>query len=287
MSIFIVKIKNNIVGVFDNMDIALNYVYGLLNSNLISNREKVIIYNYKINTSIILFEYIVDLKYNITKKATINYSNLVDDNLYEDESSISSSFVETIKYNVREESSETLSLSSSSSSEDTEVVEERKKMLKTIMENHNKLGQEKINIIHDINMLKKESELQKEKINIYENDLALYYKFKNTRMTNPNFVIPMLFIEKYEIFVKMDNDNDISFDRFIEIYSPTTIKTSYDDLFIDNNDYKATTNNNQSNYNAVLSESSESSELSESSGLSETFSNASNSKLLAAINNSN
>jgi len=95
MSTFIVKIKNNIAGVFDNVDLALDYVYGLLNSNLISNREKVIIYNYKINTSIILFEYTVDLKYDVTKKATINYSNLVGNNLYEEESSISSSISES------------------------------------------------------------------------------------------------------------------------------------------------------------------------------------------------
>ena len=92
MSIFLLKIKNNISGLFDNIDLALNHVYSLLNCNLISIKDKVIICNYKINTSIVLFEYTVDLKYNITKKSNINYSNLSSDTLYEDDSSISSSF---------------------------------------------------------------------------------------------------------------------------------------------------------------------------------------------------
>ena len=277
MSIFLLKIENNISGIFDNIDLALNHVYSLFNCNLISIKDRVIICNYKINTSIVLFEYTVDLKYNITKRSNINYSNLSSDTLYEDDSSISSSFClpnknntlisESISELISESISESLS-ESLSESEDSFIVEQRKKEMKDFMEKQNQLGQERINITHNINMLKINAEREKEKYNIYENDLNLYNKFKNIKLTNNNFIIPILFEEKYNLFKKLDETNNISFDSFNQYYKPEIIKTSYDDLFINNN-------------SEISSESTSSYE----SNISETYSNTSNTNLLVATNN--
>ena len=74
MSIYLIKINNNILGVYNDIDLALDYVYGLKNSNLIIKTTNIYIYKYKINSSIILEEYSIDLTYQITTKYTLDYT---------------------------------------------------------------------------------------------------------------------------------------------------------------------------------------------------------------------
>ena len=49
MNSFLIKNNNNIVGVFNDLELSLNYVYSLINSNLIKKTSNVVIYEYKIN----------------------------------------------------------------------------------------------------------------------------------------------------------------------------------------------------------------------------------------------
>ena len=105
------------------------------------------------------------------------------------------------------------------------------------MVEQNKLGQQKIDIMHKLNMLKKQKEKLEELKNVYENDLKIYYKIKEEILKKKNYTISELFIEKYKVFNHLEINSTISFENFNLLYRPETLSTSYDDLFI-SNDYE-------------------------------------------------
>jgi hypothetical protein len=63
---------------------------------------------------------------------------------------------------------------------------------------------------------------EKEKINRkkseYEEDEKLYKQFKKILESNENFEIPPLFVEKFEIFKQLEENDEISFDNFFKYY---------------------------------------------------------------------
>ena len=69
------------------------------------------------------------------------------------------------------------------------------------------------------------------------------------------FIIPKLFEQKFILFKKLENENNLNFDSFITNYTNDKIDTSYKDLFEtdtfkyklqnnENNNYDSVTNNN-------------------------------------------
>jgi len=48
---------------------------------------------------------------------------------------------------------------------------------------------------------------------------------------NPYFIIPELFINKYDLFSTLEHNNDLNLDSFISNYVKEEITTSYFDLF--------------------------------------------------------
>jgi len=145
MNIYVIKINNILSGVYESLDIALDYVYSLKNSNLINKNNNVLIQYFKINSCIILDEYVIDLSYDIKKVSKINYNKLDLFDNYEDDSQTDT----TNDLSIYQSSSDTISINSSE--------EERiKKKNKDIIEIQNKLNQNKIDTIHKLNLLKKE-----------------------------------------------------------------------------------------------------------------------------------
>jgi hypothetical protein len=211
MSILLVKYKNNIIGVYDTLENATNYIYGLYNSKFINN--KVYIQEFKVNTNIIVNEYDVNLEYCITKKINLNYSEINE--IYEDDS-LSISSLES--YN------EKISLGSSEK-------ERIKKNQKEYLKKQNLIGQEKIEITHELNLLKEKQKLIDESMKEFNSDKELYYKFKNIKETSSNFIIPFMFDEKYKAFEYLESNNSLDFENFKKKYKPTQIKTTFDDLF--------------------------------------------------------
>lgn len=245
MSSYLIKCNNNILGIYDDLNVALDYVYSLINANLIKKILNVIIYEYKINSCIIYNEYIIDVNYNILNKSMINYNKIIKDfsdnnntEIYDSESSYVSSSI------------------------DTEEKYIKKKQEREILQEQNKIAQEKINIVHDINMFKEQLKKREELLNQYNYDLELYNKFKDLKKNNPLFAIPNMFEQKYNIFNFLDNNNNLSYENFIETYKPIKMKTEYDPMF------------------ESLSESNNSS-------ISEIFSNADDNKLFIATNQGN
>jgi hypothetical protein len=101
------------------------------------------------------------------------------------------------------------------------------------------IAQEKINITHNINLLKKEKEKLENDMNVYNLDLKLYYKFKNLLLENKKFILPELFENKYNIFKQLDDKGQLSFDNFVLLYNNESISTDYDGIFNNTpNDYE-------------------------------------------------
>jgi len=90
-----------------------------------------------------------------------------------------------------------------------------------------KLAEDKIILQHKINMLKVQKERIEESKEIYNNDIKLYNKFKQNLITDSNFIIPELFIDKYSILKKLDNENRLDWDNFFKEYNHNNIYGDY------------------------------------------------------------
>jgi hypothetical protein len=238
MNTFIIKINNVLSGVYDNLDLALDYIYSLNCSNLLTNNHNVIIQEIKINSFIILEEYNIDLDFKITKKNKINYNKRInfnhnieyeDDSISETTNDLKSEQSNTTYENTRKiNSKDNISITSSEQ-------DRQKKKFKDFLKKQNELGQSKIDMVHQINLLKKEQEKIKEEENIYENDLILFNKFKLEKEKNIKFIIPYMFEDKFNIFNKLDAESKISFENFKENFIPKKMITTYSNLFEESN----------------------------------------------------
>lgn len=93
------------------------------------------------------------------------------------------------------------------------------------------LGQQKLDVLSHINKLKLEKQKMIEKKNKYDYDLNLYYKFKQMKTDDFSFDIPLMFKDKYYLFERLENNNDLSFEAFMDNYVEVHIGTKYDDMF--------------------------------------------------------
>jgi hypothetical protein len=116
-----------------------------------------------------------------------------NDNYYETDESISKN--EDNSFEIYEEDSICLTTENSEDSLEQEKQIQNKK--KYIAE-QNKLGQDKILITHQLNLLKEQSKQEEEEENKYNTDIELFNQFKNIKIKNTSFVIPFLFDEKYK-----------------------------------------------------------------------------------------
>ena len=89
----------------------------------------------------------------------------------------------------------------------------------------------KAEIQNSINELKKKKEKMEESKRVYEVDLELYKKFKKIKGSNETFMIPEMFIDKYELLEGLEKDNKLCWENFYELYTPKNLLTGYDKLF--------------------------------------------------------
>ena len=86
-------------------------------------------------------------------------------------------------------------------------------------------------IQYKLNLLKKDKEKLEEKKNIFEIDKKLYFNFKESLETDNDFIVPEIFINKYKIFRKLDEENNINWEDFNKFFIPEDLNTSYNSLF--------------------------------------------------------
>ena len=105
-----------------------------------------------------------------------------------------------------------------------------------------KLAKQKVDLQHNINLLKVYKERIEESKRIYENDLKLFNLFNENLKNDPNFIISDLFIEKYKLFNKLKESNKLSWEEFTKEYKQENYYgdyfgvNQYEDMFIYDND---------------------------------------------------
>jgi hypothetical protein len=95
------------------------------------------------------------------------------------------------------------------------------------------MAKQKMEIQHKINLLKVQKEKMEESKRVFDNDLKLFNLFHDSKKKDINFVIPELFKKKYDIMIKLDSDNKLTWNDFIKEYN--TGENNYDDYFVLNN----------------------------------------------------
>jgi hypothetical protein len=203
---FVLYLNNNLLGIFDNENALNNFIKGGIQNNFFKNEN--------IRTE----QYIMNSCYKITQ------SVLPKNQIKE---------IVPIK-----------------SQEDQKKAKELKKeKAKKIEELYNsesfqKVLQEKIDVVTDINKIKYDKKLMVEKNKLYNEDLKLFDLFTKEKEKNPNFVVPALFELKFPIFDTLTKANNLSFETFMEEYEKVKPENNYD-MFTSNNYEKTFEKNNK------------------------------------------
>lgn len=187
---YLIQYNNKILGLYDNYDLALDFIAGCLYNNFINN--DIIIKKYYVNSCYCISEHIITKDYfKFKEKKDI-------------EKQISS----TTKYNSEE------------------------------LDN---IAKQKIELQHNINLLKFQKKSIEESKILYENDYKLYKLFTENKQKDSTFLIPEIFIEKFDLMTKLDKDDNLSWNSFMNEYQHKNLynqyfnSNNYEDQFIDNN----------------------------------------------------
>jgi len=128
-----------------------------------------------------------------------------------------------------------------------EVNMEPKKLQEYLnSDEYKKLAQERTDTKHEINILKLKKKKYEEEKQVFESDLKIYYQFKKAKEQD-NFEMPDMFIIKYDIFKKLEENNQLTFELFKEEWDKVKPKNNYN-LF-NANSYEETFTNKQSELN--------------------------------------
>jgi dGTP triphosphohydrolase len=149
MSIYIIKIDNTILGVFNDLQLAIDYSYSISKAQLLV-KDTIKIFNYKQNSNILLEEIDLKLTEEVTKILTMGYDKNVE-----------------------------------TKQETIEEIKKKNEEKRKYVEEQNEIGQEIIEIKHKMNILKLKKEKMKETENIYETDLKLYNTIKKDNINVP------------------------------------------------------------------------------------------------------
>jgi hypothetical protein len=84
---------------------------------------------------------------------------------------------------------------------------------------------------YNINLLKQKKEKIEEQKRVYKNDYDIYIKFKKFKTDSSVFIVPELFQKKYELFNKLESENNLSWETFNTHYVKENLNTSYSNLF--------------------------------------------------------
>ena len=93
---------------------------------------------------------------------------------------------------------------------------------------YKEMQQDKIDINHQLNELKLEKKRLKELEAEYTSNLNLYKHFVETKNKNKEFKIPELFILKFNIYEKLDEENNLNFESFKNIWNKEKPKNEYE-----------------------------------------------------------
>lgn len=214
MENFLIKYKNKIIGVYNDLEQAKLFINSCISNNLMTDTVDILVYKtnscYCINTININLKNGIETKTQIIETKTPIIEKKIP--IIETKTPV---VVKEIDYN------DPLFL---------------------------KLADDKIVLQHKINLLKVQKERITESKEIYDNDIKLYSKFKEILNKDVAFIIPELFKEKFNLFKKLDEENKLNWESFMNKYAHSNIYTdfklnSYDDSFVNSDNKKKYFNN--------------------------------------------
>lgn len=207
--------KSNVIGVFENYDMCCDFVKSVENLGWATQFK---IVKFKINSCIKEYEKQISfLENNIEEENT----NLFIDN----------------KKEIKVEKSKEIK------TETKEIKKKKKKEAKVKQKEQ-----------YNINLLKAQREKIIESKNKYDVDLKLYNEFKKKVNDDITFEVPDMFEEKFNIFKKLDDENNLSWDTFAAEFKEKDFNGRFSNIFEVSNEF------DQKFCNNVKIESSESSE---------------------------
>jgi len=244
--IIILKHNNKICGYYSKKSAVDTFVNSCINCKFIKETDKIELEYYETNSFILKKTEQYNNKNDVKiKEKTIK----INKNMYEDFSdsdttsvdfeNVSSSSSDSNKILLLDndtDSEKSLILNEDNKSEDlftldAEAFLQKKKDQRIQQQKIIELGQQKIDIMSQINKLKLDKKKMEEKKTKFDYDLELYKKFKKMKEKDFSFDVPVMFKNMYDLFEKLDNNNDLSFESFIENYVEEKILTQYDDIF--------------------------------------------------------
>jgi hypothetical protein len=104
------------------------------------------------------------------------------------------------------------------------------------------ITKQKVELQHKINMLKQQKKKIEESKTTYENDYKLFELFTESKQKDPNFVIPEIFIKKFDLMTQLNKENKLSWDNFVKefqhdnLYNEYFGLNSYEEMFLESDD---------------------------------------------------
>lgn len=221
---YILYLNNKILGVFDNEKLLKNFINGGI-QNKFFHETNLKTQIYEMNSC---YNVDINIEKNITIQNISNNTNIVNNKekeTLEKEKIIKLLEKKKIEKDIKTKESE------------MEKSDEFKKIM-----------QDKIDLNSKINELKYEKKKLLEAENTYKNDIKLYELFIKEKEKNSDFNIPELFNLKFDIFTRLSNDNQLTFENFKEEYDKLKPKNDYDDVFKVNAYEESFTNNKKSDF---------------------------------------
>lgn len=214
--IYIVKYNNNTVGVYDSFDNANDFVIGCYQNNLMTQSAEII--GYKLN-SCCWFE-----------KNTIPFKNYTHHN-----------HTPVLKSEQKKVTN------------NTPVLKPEQKQVNTIKKidlndsEYLKVNHDRTELNHKINMLETYKAKIEESKSVYNSDLKLYELFTKNSLENPSFIIPEIFNKKYDLFKKLKDNNELSWENFVKEYKHENLYNEHFGLTYYDHIYKEEVNNTENN----------------------------------------
>lgn len=190
--------KNDVIGLYESYELCNDFIKSLSSIGF-DSRFKIV--KFKINTCIKEW----------TKEISTNINNIEEDKTSETFIKKENNYVESKK------------------DQKTETKKTKKK--------NKKEAKDKQKEQYNINLLKAQREKIIESKNKYEVDLKLYNNFKDKLRVDPNFEIPEIFTEKYSIFKRLDDNNDLNWDSFATEYKEKDFNGRFSNIFEVSNEF--------------------------------------------------
>ena len=209
--IYLIEYNNNIIGVFNQYKLAKLFILSNLQNNLMVNNAKILVY--EINSCYCINQHIINIK---------NNNNNNNNNTNKNKNNNNNNNNTNKNKNKNNNNNNTISNNNKNNLLDIELIPN--KLILEELISYDVIPDELINqkneIKHQLNLIKYNENKIKELEQIYNVDLELFKKFSINIEKDKTFKIPELFYDKYLIFKKLEQENNLSFTNFIDNYKP-------------------------------------------------------------------